>query len=94
VQEAQLRKGKKPGSKGYGIEPAIQRGILNTATSGKNFRGRYETLPGNYMAFFDNVYSSIINGDAILVKPEDALLNIKIIEAARKSHNEKRIVQL
>jgi len=94
VQEAQLRKGKKPGSKGYGIEPVAQRGILNTSAFGKNFRGRYETLPGNYMAFFDNVYSAVVNGEETIVKPEDALLNIRIIEAARTSHNEKRIIQL
>lgn len=94
AQEAMLRKGKKPGSKGYGIEPASQRGILNIESFGKKFRGRYETLPGNYMAFFDNVYSVIVNNAAVIVKPEDALMNIRIIEAARKSDKEMRIVQL
>lgn len=94
VQEAQLRKGKKPGSKGYGIEPAAQRGILNTETFGKKFRGRYETLPGNYMAFFDNVHSTIVNRGEIVIKPEDALLNIRIIEAARASNREQKIIQL
>jgi predicted dehydrogenase len=94
VQEAQLRKGKKPGSKGYGMEPFSQRGILNTATSGKSFRGRYETLPGNYMAFFDNVHSTITTGSEMVIKPEDALLNIRIIEAARVSQKEQKIIQL
>lgn len=94
VQEAQLRKGKKPGSKGFGIEPSSQRGILNTTSFGKTFRGRYETLPGNYMEFFNNVYNAIVNGAEAIVKPEDALLNIRIIESARTSHNENRIIQL
>ena len=94
AQEAMLRKGKKPGSKGFGIEPASQRGILNTESFGKKFRGRYETMTGNYMAFFDNVYAAIVNGDEQIVKPEDALMNIRIIEAARKSDKEKRIIQL
>ena len=94
TQEAMLRKGKKPGSKGYGIEPASQRGILNTATYGNTFRGRYENLPGNYMSFFDNVYSVIVNGADTIVKPEDALMNIRIIEAARVSDKEQRIIQL
>lgn len=94
VQEAQLRKGKKPGSQGYGIEPVAQQGILNTASFGKTIRGRYKTLPGNYMAFFDNVYSAIVFGAETIVKPEDALLNIRIIEAARTSHQEGRIIQL
>ena len=94
VQEAQLRKGKNPGSKGYGIEPAAQRGILNTETFGKKFRGRYETLPGNYMAFFDNVYSAVTKGGVIAIKPEDALLNIRIIEAAKASNREQKIIEL
>jgi scyllo-inositol 2-dehydrogenase (NADP+) len=94
TQEALLRKGKKPGSKGFGIEPIKQRGILNTESFGKIFRGRYETFAGNYMAFFDNVYSAIVSNADLIVKPQDALLNIRIIEAARKSDNEKRIIQL
>jgi predicted dehydrogenase len=50
-------------------------------------------MPGNYMAFFDNVYSAIVSGADPIVKPGDALLNIRIIEAARKSDSEKRIIQ-
>ena len=92
TQEAMLRKGKKPGSAGYGIEPTKQRGLLNTESFNKTFRGRYETKPGNYMAFFDNVYSAVVSGADTIVKPEEALLNIQIIEAARKSNSEKRII--
>jgi scyllo-inositol 2-dehydrogenase (NADP+) len=93
-QEAMLRQGKKPGSAGFGIEPASQRGILNTVLQGKEFRGRFETFPGNYMEFFNNVYSVITNGTETIVKPEDALLNIRIIEAAKKSHQEEKIIYL
>lgn len=93
-QEAMLRLGKKPGSTGFGIEPENQRGILNTVLPGQEFRGHYKTLPGNYMAFFDNVYDVIVNEAETVVRPEDALLNIRIIEAARKSDKEKRIIQL
>ena len=93
-QEAQLRLGKKPGSRGYGVEPASQQGILNTVLPGKVFRGRYKTFPGNYMEFFNNVYSVIVYGAEMIIKPEDALLNIRIIEAARKSDKDKKIIQL
>ena len=93
-QEAQLRLGEKPGSKGFGIEPASQRGILNTGLLGKEFRGRYKTFPGDYMEFFNNVYSVITDGSDMVIKPEDALLNIRIIEAARKSDQEKKIIKL
>jgi predicted dehydrogenase len=93
-QEAQLKLNTKPGTKGYGIEPASQRGILNTGLLGKEFRGRYKTFPGDYMEFFNNVYSVITDGSEMVIKPEEALLNIRIIEAARKSDLEKRIIQL
>ena len=93
-QEFMLRKGKKPGTAGYGIEPSRQRGILNSASFGKIFRGRYETLQGNYMEFFDNIYSVIVNGAETIVKPGDALMNIRIIEAAHKSDKEKKIIVL
>jgi predicted dehydrogenase len=93
-QEAQLKLNTKPGTKGFGIEPASQRGILNTGLLGKEFRGRYKTFPGNYMEFFNNVYSVIANDSEMVIKPEDAMLNIKIIEAARKSDQEKKIIQL
>jgi scyllo-inositol 2-dehydrogenase (NADP+) len=93
-QEAQLRLGKIPGSKGYGKEPVNQRGILNTVLQGKEFRGRVASKPGNYMEFFNNVYSVLIHGASAIVNPEDALLNIRIIEAARTSEKEQRIVAL
>ncbi|MEI6059985.1 MAG: Gfo/Idh/MocA family oxidoreductase [Bacteroidota bacterium] len=93
-QEAMLRKGKKPGSAGYGIEPSKKYGILNTESYGKIFRGRYQTFPGNYMAFFDNVYSVLTENGSTIVKPEEAFMNIRIIEAARKSHKEQRIILL
>lgn len=93
-QEAQLRLGMKPGTKGYGIEPASQRGILNTGLLGKEFRGKYKTFPGNYMEFFNNVYSVIADQAGMVIKPEDALLNIRIIEAARKSDREKKVIPL
>ncbi len=93
-QEAMLRSGKKPGSRGFGIEPTGQRGILNTVIPGKEYRGRVKTFKGNYMAFFDNVYSVIASGAGQIIKPEDALINIRIIEAARKSDKEQRIIRL
>jgi scyllo-inositol 2-dehydrogenase (NADP+) len=93
-QEGQLRQNIKPKTKGFGIEPASQRGILNTGLSGNEFRGRYKTFPGDYMEFFNNVYDVLVNGAEMVIKPEDALMNIRIIEAARKSDQEKKIIQL
>ena len=91
-QEDQLRKGKKPQCKNFGIEAKREAGLLNSMLHGKHFRGRYESLPGNYMGFYDDVYAAIVNHKKQNVTVEDALLTIQIIEAAVKSHEEQRIV--
>lgn len=93
-QEASLRKGKTPGSPRFGTEAAKNRGILHSQAFGKTIRGPYETLPGNYMAYFVDVYASIVNMSEPCVKPEDALLNITIVEAAQRSHAEKRVISM
>ena len=91
-QEAMLRKGQKPGRLGFGNEPEEQRGVLSSVIPGKEFHGRLPTFTGNYMAFFENIYSVIVNGARTIVKPEDALLNIRIIEAARLSDKEQKVI--
>jgi hypothetical protein len=46
------------------------------------------------MAFFDNVHAVITAAAEAMVKPGDALLNVRIIEAARTSNSQQRIIQL
>ncbi len=93
-QEAWLRKGKKPDAKGYGLELSKFWGKLNTEYNGKQFSGKYETLPGNYMGFYNGVYESLSKGEKPLVAASDALLNLQIVEAAQQSFQEKRIISL
>jgi scyllo-inositol 2-dehydrogenase (NADP+) len=93
-QEAQLREGKLPGSRGFGIEPEKSGGILNTLAAGHAARRRFKTFPGNYMAFFDNVHQVLSGAGEPVVKPGDALLNIRIIEAAKESHTRGCIIPL
>jgi len=94
TQESMLRAGILPGSRGYGREPASQRGILNTIVPGKEFKGRYPSRKGDYMLFFEDVFQSLLSGKEAEVKPEDALLNILIIEAAKKSDSSGRTISL
>ncbi len=93
-QEAWLRKGKKPGLKGYGIEPKINRGILNSETESGTFRRKYETRTGNYLEFYNNVYNVIAKNEKPIVTLADAMLNLRIVEAAFQSSIEKRIITL
>lgn len=92
VQEAALDDGQKPGSKTWGMEPEANWGTINTSTSGLNLRGKVETLPGNYLRFYENVCSVILGEAALIVKPEQARNTIRIIELAMQSNQEKKTI--
>ncbi|MFN0083664.1 MAG: Gfo/Idh/MocA family oxidoreductase [Ferruginibacter sp.] len=81
VQEDHLKAGMQPGDTGFGIEPATQQGILYTEKGDAPHTQNIETLPGNWKALFQNLYEAIVHGKELLVKPEQVLEQIKIIEA-------------
>jgi scyllo-inositol 2-dehydrogenase (NADP+) len=89
-QEEALKQGRTPDEPGWGKEPEESWGILNTEKDGAQFKGRFETLPGNYRSFYDNIYDCLTSGKELAVKPEEALNVIRIIEAAKRSNEEKR----
>jgi len=89
-QEEQLMNGICPGSKNYGIEEKSNWGILNNESG----RGAYPTVQGTYQHFYENIYQTIVNGKELLIKPEEALDVILLIEKAIQSSNEKRVIAL
>ena len=93
-QEGGLRKGKKPESPGWGSEPKRQWGLLHTEFKGKKIRGRYETLPGNYRAFFDNVHDVLKKGAEPAIKPGEVLTTLAIIEKAIESDKTMSVINL
>jgi len=93
-QEADLDSGKIPGSDGWGEETEALWGKINTTYQGKAIEGLHPTLPGNYLAFYDNVYQAIRNNKTLLVRPVQARNVIRIIEAAYKSSREAQVVHL
>ncbi len=84
VQEDHLKAGMQPGDTGFGIEPAAQQGILYTEKGEVAHTQSIETLPGKWTALFENLYEAIAHGKDLLVKPEEVLEQIKIIEAVIK----------
>ena len=84
-QEADLKRGIAPTGPDWGKEEEKDWGLLNTKIAGSQIRGSYETLPGNYQAYYNNIYSVIREGAAPEVTPSEAALVIKIIEAATES---------
>lgn len=93
-QESQLSAGMSPRAPGFGVDPKEQWGTLNTEIGGLHFHGPIETLPGSYDLFYENLYQVIREEAAPLVSPEDALTVIRIIEAARESHQNGKIVDI
>jgi predicted dehydrogenase len=93
-QEEELKKGAIPGISGWGMEPEMHWGKLNTEMNGLHFEGKIETLPGNYLNYYQNLFDHVREGKDLAVKPEQALQVIRLIEAALKSSEERRTIDL
>jgi scyllo-inositol 2-dehydrogenase (NADP+) len=94
VQEAVLKLGEKPNLDSWGKEPTELEGILHTDIDGTVMHGKIPSLQGNYYAFFDGVYNSIINNTIEPVTAQDGLRVMQIIEAAIQSSELKRVIDL
>jgi predicted dehydrogenase len=93
-QEEALKQGQTPGGSDWGKESQEWWGLLNTEVNGLQRKVIVETKPGNYGAFYNNVYDCIIHHTNPPVRPEEALNVIRIIEAAKRSNQERRTVSL
>lgn len=93
-QEELLKTGVSPLTSGWGREDASLWGTLNTQANGLHFRGKIETLPGNYGGFYDEVYDAIRNGKAPSTEASSVISVIKILEAAFESANGKKTISL
>lgn len=85
IQEDHLKAGLMPRMEGFGVESSEKWGILNTEINGQHFRGHIETEVGNWDFLFQNLYEAIAEGKELLVKPEQVLEQIKIIEIVSAS---------
>jgi predicted dehydrogenase len=92
-QEQALKERKVPGSAGWGLELPEFWGKLNTTIGDLHYEGKIETLPGDYLQFYDSVYGAIREGKPLAVTPEHARKVIQLIEACMTSnHNRAPVV--
>lgn len=91
-QEEALTNGELPIQANWGKEVPEQWGLLNTEKKGIHYIGKIETIPGNYLHFYDNLYDVIVNHKELIVKPQEAVNVINIIEAAYKSSKQQKTV--
>jgi predicted dehydrogenase len=93
-QEEALKQGKNPNNSNWGKESKEWWGLLNIEKDNRQFREKYETLPGNYSAFYDNIFESITCGTELAVKPEEALNVVRIIDAVKKSSAQQKTIMI
>lgn len=93
-QEEALKNGIIPTTATWIREDSTNWGLLNITQNEKEERKSFQTIPGNYMQYYDNIYNAITMGEDIIVKPEQGLEVIRIIEAAYLSSAEKRNVRV
>jgi predicted dehydrogenase len=93
-QEEALNAGRLPNEPGWGTEPEEKWGILNTTAEGLHYRGKIETLPGCYHAFYQNLYDALTGGKEIAVRPRESLNGIRIIRAAYESSAKHAAIEI
>lgn len=89
-QEGELKEGKLPDDAAWGMDRIELYGTLYTEKGVE----KIVTVPGAYMDYYKGIYDCIRNGAACPVPGEDGVKTIRVIEAAMKSSEEKRTVNL
>lgn len=94
VQEPQIGEGMLPSDPVYGIDKQSDWLRVDSDVNGLRFVGNVETLKGDYSQFYKKLADAIWKGDksAVGVKPVEALEVMKVLEAARISSEQKKVV--
>jgi len=90
VQEQALEQGLRPGQPGWGEEPEERWGLLGAGDRVERVR----TEPGAYQRFYEGVAASLREGAPPPVDPEDAVSVLEVLDAARTSAAEGRVVDV
>ncbi|TZF81503.1 oxidoreductase [Pedobacter sp. BS3] len=93
VQEEQLNNGMTPLEPGFGKEPEELWGTISTEYEGLEINGKITSEIGSYIDLYKNIAGVINNGESLIVTPQQAKTNIRIIELALQSQAERRTVE-
>ena len=89
-QEDELRAGRTPQDEGFGITPPSRYGKLGAEGSFET----YPTLPGRYTDYYAAIERALRGEGPVPVDPQDSATALRVIEAARVSADEGRVVAL
>jgi predicted dehydrogenase len=93
-QEDALKAGNKPTEKNWGVDLKPFWGTINTQLQNLHLTGQIETLPGNYLQYYNNVYEALSAGKPLAVPAEESMQGIRIIEAAMESSRTRQTMVL
>ena len=94
IQEERLTNHEAPGQSGWGTEPESEWGLLHTEKDGKVIKAYIQSEKGNYADYYSGMYDAIRNDKPVPVPAEDGLDVIRIIEAAFKSSDTRKVVDI
>jgi scyllo-inositol 2-dehydrogenase (NADP+) len=90
-QEAALMAGKLPGDPGWDADIAAPPGEMYMADG---TRRQVETLPGCWQTYYALLADCLLRGGPLPVEPSDARDGLVVIEAALRSAEQRRTVDL
>ena len=67
---------------------------MNSSINNAGYNGPLETLRGNYLAFYENLFAAVRDGDSLAVKPQEARDVIRLIEACFESKRSRRVIEI
>ena len=92
-QEERLSAGLLPEDPGLGREEKESWGYL-VSDGELPYDGKYQSVPGSYMAFYDNLYRALNGEEPLAVSPAQARNVIRLIELAIQSSEKKKVVEV
>ncbi|HMR82999.1 MAG TPA: Gfo/Idh/MocA family oxidoreductase [Niabella sp.] len=94
LQEARLQADEIPSLETWIPTPQGFDGILHTIINGEPVRKETRSEMGNYMDYYEEVYQALVNGAPNPVPASDAVLTMRIIDAALQSSRERKVISL
>jgi scyllo-inositol 2-dehydrogenase (NADP+) len=92
-QEERLTVGILPVTPEFGVEEKEAWGYL-VSDGELPYDGQYQSVPGNYMAFYDNLYQALNGGETPAVAPRQARDVIRLIELAIRSSEQRKVLEI
>ena len=92
IQEAALIAGKQPNSPNWGEEAPTDYGTLYTDHNGLITNSIITSIPGNYGMFYEKMADAILNNAPVPTNALEGTNIIRVLEAARNSAFNKRVV--